>query len=175
MLHVFHGLTIRCTGALTGVTFYARHAGVFWLDLWKQTPGETETLTLAFSQSITATRKGPHIVRFPLPSKVEKGLTIGIHASVTEARPLRATEGKGYRIWRVNWSEEMVQFQIGKTEITSEDNEDTVPTYRIPSLQLHICPTSMLIVAPGMLVICSIFIKIYVYIYITCIFMLSAV
>ena len=141
---LFHGLTTRCKGLLTGVTFHAKQAGTFWLDLWKSKPEETDTFILVFSKSISATSSGPTRIMFPTSVPVEERLTVGTHSSNNLPHCLSKTSGnKGFQTWKTLWLQEEGHFQVGVKELKSSDNIQSTPEYNIPSLQLHIQPDTV--------------------------------
>ena len=138
--NVFLGLTTRCHGSLTGVTFYAGQAGTFWLDLWKRKPGETDTFVLFSSKSLMATQAGPNTVSFSEPSTVEPDLMVGVHASLTTGNTL-GVGSSGYQVWITDGFEG--DFSIGTTEMSAARNVLDSPKYRIPAIRLHIVPDNI--------------------------------
>ena len=133
--HLFTGLITPHQGYLTGVTFYARQAGTFWLDLYKK--NSSESYLLVYSSSFTVTTIGQNNLDIHPPVVIEQWLTFGVHSNTSLANPLAVTVGAtGYLVWRTLWEEG--DFEVGNTTLTANDNTDSVPVYMVPSLTLHI-------------------------------------
>ena len=145
--HFFNGLITHHQGSLTAVTFYARQAGKFWLNLWKYNGGDPGSYTLVFSRSFTVTTTGQHNMDVSPSVVVVQGLTVSIHTGTSLTNPPGVTEGAGYLVWRTAWVDG--DFNVGSTTLTSSDNTDSAPVYMVPSIQLHIQQPDIIIWYPG--------------------------
>ena len=140
-LNFFLGLTIRCHGTLTGITYFAKQAGTFWLDLWKKKTDEPDAYVLFSSLEVSTTSSGETYVTFPIDTTVEAGLTVGIHTTGTTGSGLGITNHVGYEVWVTGWIGQSFNFQVGATVLRSSDR-DTSHAYdhKSPALQLHVNP-----------------------------------
>ena len=141
MLNFFVGLKIPCQGTLTGITYFAKQAGTFWLDLWKKKTDETDAYVLFSSLEVSTTTSGETYVPFPTDTTVEAGLTVGIHVIGTTASGLGMTHDVGYEVWATDWKGPSFNFQAGATLLRSSNKDTSHPHDRkTPALQLHVNP-----------------------------------
>ena len=136
-LNIFLGLTIRCHDTLTGITYFAKQAGTFWLDLWKKKTDETDAYVLFSSLEVSTTSSGETYVPFPTETTVEAGLTVGIHTTGTTGSGLGVTHNVGYEVWVTDWKVPAFNFQVGTTVLRSSDKESHPYDHKVPALQLH--------------------------------------
>ena len=137
-LNFFIGLTISCHGTLTGITYFAKQAGTFWLDLWRKKTDETDAYILFSSEEVTTTTSEETYIAFTNQITVEPGLTVGVHATSTTGHTLGVTDNVGYKTWTKLWIGPSFNFQVGTTMLRTSDPPDFRDVYRIPALHLHI-------------------------------------